>query len=109
MYVSSNSPDLLIDEVMHYPVNNDWSTIFARCTAHPIDDGHLIKFIRALAYGERVCQESEDQSLPISGNMWLRIGNMVMDSTVEENEQEMWNRYTGFDEAWGNLSEHPTL
>lgn len=33
----------------------------------------------------------------------------VMDSTVEENEQEMWNRYTGFDEAWGNLSEHPTL
>ncbi|OQD91498.1 hypothetical protein PENSOL_c052G06015 [Penicillium solitum] len=66
-------------------------------------------FIRALAYGERVCQESEDQSLPISGNMWLRIGNMVMDSTVEENEQGMWNRYTGFDEAWGNLSEHPTL
>lgn len=82
MYVSSNSPDLLIDEVIHYPVNNDWSTIFARCAAHPIDDGHLIKFIRALAYGERVCQESEGQSLPISGDMWLRIGNMGMYLTL---------------------------
>ncbi|KAL2697476.1 hypothetical protein AAEP93_011380 [Penicillium crustosum] len=109
MYVSSNSPDLLINEVIHYPVNNDWLTIFARCAAHPIDDGHLIKFVRALAYGERVCQESGGQSLPISGDMWLRIGNMVMDSTVEGSEQEMWSRYTGFDEAWENLSERATI
>ena len=33
----------------------------------------------------------------------------VIDSTVEENEQGMWNRYTGFDEAWETLSERVTL
>ena len=77
MYVSRGAPDLLLDEVTRYPLKDDWSAIFSRATAHPGDDGHLAKLARAVAHGQRVCQPFESRrKMPISGDMWLRIGNM---------------------------------
>lgn len=78
MYVSRGMPDLLLEEVAQYPIKDDWSQIFARSLAHPSDDGHLAKLVRALAHGEKVCQpyESSNRQMPIKGDMWLRIGNI---------------------------------
>ncbi|KAJ5851361.1 uncharacterized protein N7529_010746 [Penicillium soppii] len=102
MYVSRGMPDLLLEEVAQYPIKDDWSQIFARSLAHPSDDGHLAKLVRALAHGEKVCQpyESSNRQMPIKGDMWLRIGNIAVDSTVKEENSPMWIRSTGFDEAW---------
>ncbi|KAJ5442918.1 hypothetical protein N7445_004669 [Penicillium cf. griseofulvum] len=102
MYISRGTPDLLLDEVANYPLKEDWPQIFARSIAHPGDDGHLAKLTRALAHGQKACQafESKHPEMPIKGDMWLRIGNIAVDSTVEEGDRPMWVRSTGFDEAW---------
>ncbi|KAJ6070795.1 hypothetical protein N7467_012114 [Penicillium canescens] len=101
MYVSRGSPDLLLDEVAKYPIKEDWPQIFGRAVTHGTDDGHLAKLARAVAHGQRVCQGFENKhQMPINGDMWLRIGNIAVDSTVEEGERGMWVRSTGFDEAW---------
>ncbi|OQE24965.1 hypothetical protein PENFLA_c009G11039 [Penicillium flavigenum] len=102
MYTSRGTPDLLLDEVANYPMKEDWSQIFARSIAHPGDDGHLAKLARALAHGQKVCKayESKKPEMPIKGDMWLRIGNIAVDSTVHEGDKPMWVRSTGFDEAW---------
>ena len=76
MYVSRNSPALLLDEVTQYPAKNDWKTVISQAASHPGDDGHLAKFIRLLAHGENVCKPFEKDNLPISGDAWLRVGNM---------------------------------
>lgn len=79
MYVSRGCPELLRDEITNYPAKNDWTTLFARAASHPEDDGHLAKFVRAVAHGENVCKPFEShgqQAIPISGKMWLQIGNM---------------------------------
>ncbi|KAJ5759766.1 hypothetical protein N7520_006922 [Penicillium odoratum] len=76
-YVSRNSPDLLIDEVTNYPANKDWQTVISHSIAHPTDDGHLSKLVRAVAHGQNVCRRFEKKdAMPISGDMWLKIGNM---------------------------------
>lgn len=75
--VSRGSPDLLRDEITKYPAKNDWGSIFSRSIADPNDDGHLSKLVRAVAHGQKVCQPFESQQkMPISGDMWLKIGNM---------------------------------
>ncbi|KAJ5182971.1 hypothetical protein N7492_000587 [Penicillium capsulatum] len=110
IYVSAGSPDLLLDEVTSYPAKTDWNTVFSRGLAHPTDDGHLVKFLRAIAHGERVCRAFEDSKMPISGDAWLRIGNMAIDSTAgPDGERTMWVRSAGFDEAWENVSAHARL
>jgi hypothetical protein len=79
MYVSRGCPELLRDDITNYPAKNDWTTLFARAASHPKDDGHLAKFVRAVAHGENVCKSFESQgqqAMPVSGNMWLQIGNM---------------------------------
>lgn len=79
MYVSRGCPELLRDEITNYPAKNDWTTLFARAASHPEDDGHLAKFVRAVAHGENVCKPFEShgqQAIPVSGKMWLQIGNM---------------------------------
>lgn len=79
MYVSRGAPELRLDEVAKYPAKDDWSTVFTRTIQNPGDDGHLAKVARAVAHGQRVCQSFESQSaekMPISGDLWLKIGNM---------------------------------
>lgn len=79
MYVSRGAPALLLDEVVKYPAKDDWATVFTRSILHPGDDGHLAKLARALAHGQKVCQPFESQGpekWPISGDLWLKVGNM---------------------------------
>ncbi|KAA8643044.1 questin oxidase family protein [Aspergillus tanneri] len=131
LYVSRGAPDLLMDEVTTYPASRTWRTIFEHCNVHPGDDGHLPKLARALAHGENACRSFEAQAKEkghmITGDMWLKIGNMgklspiemltylrmsteliiwvfyllVMDSTSDQ--QPLWVRSTGFAEAWAGF------
>ena len=78
MYVSRASPELLIDEIRNYrsKKNSDWSELFERATKIP-DDGHVSKFVRAVANGERVSKEFEGRDeFIVKGDDWIKIGNM---------------------------------
>ncbi|KAL4916978.1 hypothetical protein BDW62DRAFT_211499 [Aspergillus aurantiobrunneus] len=113
MYISRNAPELYLDEITKYPITNDWDAITAESNQHPHDDGHLSKLIRALRNAESVCRPYDDQakerSFKITGDAWLRIGNMVNDSVKGKGEDNMWVRSTGFDEAWAQLDDRARL
>lgn len=125
LYVSGGSPDLRLDDITSHPATMDWSTIFSRAVTHPTDDGHMVKLVRAVAHGEKVCRALEgSQKMVITGDMWRQIGNMgklhsgilrdnqrliidsstVIDSTAKaDGVRTMWVRSAGFDEAWASV------
>ncbi|PYH96124.1 hypothetical protein BO71DRAFT_482315 [Aspergillus ellipticus CBS 707.79] len=102
LYVAYGAPDLRLEEVTNYPATRSWESIFRYSTAQSRDDGHLPKLVRALKNGERVCRpfeaQAQERGLKIMGDMWLKIANMVMDSTRDQHAR--WVRGAGFDEAW---------
>ncbi|CEN60860.1 hypothetical protein ASPCAL07532 [Aspergillus calidoustus] len=111
MYISRNAPELYLEEITNYPVTADWDTIIAHCNQHPGDDGHLSKLVRALRNAEEVCKpyagQEKERGLKITGDSWLKIGNMVHDSV--KGQDAMWVRSTGFDEAWVDFEDRSRL
>jgi len=70
------------------------------------DDGHAIKLARAVAHGEEVCKNYENEDwCKIKGYMWLKVGNMVIDSV--EDDGVHWARSVGFEEAWKDYKDRP--
>ncbi|KAE8150168.1 hypothetical protein BDV25DRAFT_154887 [Aspergillus avenaceus] len=111
LYVSRNTPELLLDEVTEYQITRDWETIFHYTNEHQRDDGHVGKLARAIAHGEKFCRpyeaQAKERGLKITGDMWLKIGNMVMDSTSDK--RGLWVRSTGFDKAWADFEDRSRL
>ncbi|KAF5867126.1 hypothetical protein ETB97_004046 [Aspergillus alliaceus] len=111
LYVSRNTPELHLNEVTEYQSSRSWEDVFAYANAHPRDDGHIGKLARAMANGERICRpyetKAKERGLMITGDMWLKIGNMVMDSTSDEHS--VWVRSTGFDGAWEEFDDRSHL
>ncbi|PLB42343.1 questin oxidase family protein [Aspergillus candidus] len=111
LYVSRGTPNLLLDEVTGHRASDSWNTLFAHGNAHPGDDGHLSKAMRAIAHGEIICRPFEAQAregrLAITGDMWLKVGNMAKDSTLKSDN--MWVRSTGFEEAWAGVEDRARL
>jgi hypothetical protein len=71
-----------------------------------IDDGHAVKLGRAVAHGEVVSKKYENEDwCKVKSFMWLKIGDMVIDSV--EDEGEHWARSVGFDEAWKKFQDRP--
>ncbi|PWY79642.1 hypA-like protein [Aspergillus heteromorphus CBS 117.55] len=105
LYVAYGAPNLHLDEITSYTASRSWESIFAYSTAQSGDDGHLPKLVRALKNGERVCRpfeaQAQERGLKITGDMWLKIANMVMDSTRDQHA--LWVRGAGFDEAWNEF------
>ena len=130
MYVSRGAPELRLDEVTKYKPSRDWNGVFAEVIPNPQDDGHAAKLVRALAHGEEVCRpfeaQAKEKGLLITGDMWLKIGNMgtsphvldplcmdiltiiVADSTADPNVP-MFVRSAGFDEAWTRFRDRARL
>lgn len=106
MYASRRSPPLLVDEIKNYtPAGSKklapWDDVFARAREFA-DDGHTSKLVRAIAYGEKMCREFEGkEGFEVKGDMWLRLGNMVVDSVGVGDSN--WVRSAGFEEAWENV------
>ncbi|KAK8113406.1 hypothetical protein PG984_013932 [Apiospora sp. TS-2023a] len=80
-----------------------WEDVFAAVTKEH-DDGHAAKFIRAVKNGEQVCKQYEGtklvESLPVTGDMWLKLARMCQDTTKNMTRDVKWVRFTGHDEAW---------
>lgn len=106
MYISRGSPELLADEIKEYTPkqpNDGWAEIFARVD-ELTDDGHASKLVRALANGERICAEYEDNKgkhWPVRGSDWLKLGHMAIDSV--EGTSSKWVRNCGWDQAWKDV------
>lgn len=59
-----------------------------------------------MRHGEEVCKQYEDEDwCKIKSFMWLKIGNMVIDSV--EDDGARWVRGAGFDEAWKDYKDRP--
>ncbi|KAL8871367.1 MAG: hypothetical protein Q9174_002786 [Haloplaca sp. 1 TL-2023] len=91
-----------MDEITNYkPVHPDqatWPAIYDRILDQS-DDGHGSKLLRALSYGEQSSKGYTDEArFPIQGDMWLLLGNMVIDSVQDKGRT--WVHSAGFDEAW---------
>jgi len=111
IYVSQGSPTLLIEEITSYPIRRDWRALFNEGISNPRDDGHIVKMMRAVALGERFCQPYEGKGFeggfPVHGDMWLRVGNMIADST--NGHTRHWVNPTGLDEGWKNFESRTQL
>ena len=112
MYASRRSPELLLDEIKNYHPKqpssgsaDPWGPIFER-VGRIEDDGHASKFVRALAHGQILCAPYEHKAeFKIKDDMWLQLGNMVIDSV--EDSGERWVRSAGFPEAWRDFVDRP--
>lgn len=108
MYASRRSPPLLIEEVSNYTpkkldgVKVGWENIFLRLFDLE-DDGHAPKLGRAVANAENVSKKRGRENSKIHGDMFLKIGNMVIDSV--EDTGNRWVRSAGFEEAWENFED----
>ena len=115
-YAASGAAEMRTQYLLEYePVLSrgmDWRAIY-RAAIDVHDDGHIVKFIRALKNGEDAVmpfEHSSDAALfPVSGGMWLKIAQICYDSTAEtgnENPQELsrkWLWGSGFDLAWAKV------
>ncbi|KAI5839496.1 hypothetical protein DFP73DRAFT_598482 [Morchella snyderi] len=110
-YVAVGAPVLHADEIKNYEpkvsqdgTGNPWLDIIER-SIHVEDDGHTIKAVRALAYGERLAvRYGEELNLPVVGNMWRKIAAMSIDSGEGYSDcnggYRAWVRGAGFDRSW---------
>ena len=114
LYASQGSPALLPGEITAYeparksdPAQTSWAGIFKRLFAHG-DDGHAIKFGRAVANAENIVRGYECEAWTrFKGGMWLTAGNMVADSVEAPAPGSKWARSVGFEEAWEEFEERP--
>ena len=79
VYAAQGSPTLDLQDITEYPIRKDWPALFAQSCVHG-DDGHVSKFVRAVAHAGVVCRpyevEAREGGFRVSGDMWLKIGNM---------------------------------
>ncbi|CRG87360.1 hypothetical protein PISL3812_04377 [Talaromyces islandicus] len=110
LYVSRGTPPLDLEEITHYPATRNWKELFDTGNTHPSDDSHIVKLVRAIVNGERVCKPLESQgkatNFMIKGDAWLKVGNMVIDSTLSD---KRWIFGNGFDEAWEEIEDRARL
>lgn len=111
MYASRLCPPLLVDEVKNYVSvkNEGWDGVWERLFKLR-DDGHAVKFGRAVAFAERLTNEggyNNRKWAKIKEGMWEHIGNMTVDSVEGTELLTRWVRSAGFDEAWKDYGDRP--
>ena len=114
LYASQRAPALLADEISNYiPAKTElsqtsWEGVFTRLFAHG-DDGHAVKFGRAVANAKNVVGPYEGESWArIKGREWETVANMVVDSVEAPSPGSKWARGVGFDESWDQFEDRPT-
>jgi hypothetical protein len=112
MYASRRAPPLLTREITDYRPKREsgWAGLFARINGLGEDDGHAAKLLRTVGAVQKVSEKyGEGMDLRIEGDMWLKIGHMVVDSVegYGGKDEPKWGRSVGFDEAWVNIPGRP--
>lgn len=89
IWASRKMPTAQEADINNYPIHLGWPEVFAKAYKHPTDDGHLPKFVRTVAYAQEICrpfeEEAEARGLKVTGDMWLKIGNMGKFLQIELN------------------------
>jgi hypothetical protein len=98
------------EEISGYVAKDEggWKELAQRLYAIPGDDGHAVKFLRALGEAETVCAPFErEEWARIRGVGWKGVANMVVDSVEEAQgkEEGTWARSVGFEEAWEGVGD----
>lgn len=113
IYASQGAPALLPDEITNYipakkdPSQTSWEGVFKRLFVHA-DDGHAVKFGRAIANAKNVLRPYEGESwAKIKGGQWETVANMVVDSVEAPSPRSKWARSVGFEEAWEQFEDRP--
>ncbi|KAE8378255.1 hypA-like protein [Aspergillus bertholletiae] len=104
IWASQKMPEPHPGDILNYPIHLGWPEVFSQSYLHPSDDGHLSKFVRTVAFAEELCRpyEKTQKTLPVSGDMWLKIGNIAVDS-VGVLSEDLWVRGSGFAESWAKF------
>ncbi|OJD17364.1 hypothetical protein AJ78_02549 [Emergomyces pasteurianus Ep9510] len=81
MYASRGAAELRREEITNYEPKLSWEEVFAQAINHPREDGHASKFVRTLAYGEKLCKQFElddryREAFLVRGDMWIKLANM---------------------------------
>lgn len=84
----------------------DWAELFSAVNKEH-DDGHAVKFIRALKNGKDVASEFEqgdwEAYFPMKGDMWLKLARMCQDTTKSLPTDLKWIPFTGFEQPWKRM------
>ncbi|KAJ5754201.1 hypA-like protein [Penicillium manginii] len=106
IWASRKMPEPQVDDILNYPIHLGWPEVFSKSYLHPSDDGHLAKFVRTVAFAEKLSHSYETKLdsdiFPVSGDMWLKIGNMAVD-TAGVIFSDIWVRGAGFAEPWAKF------
>ena len=113
MYAAISAPDLVPEKILEYKPTlsrgMDWSALYRSCIRLH-DDGHIVKFVRALKNGEEVARpfESDDKAgdLPVKGDLWLRMAQLCYDTTSHSTSviaEEKWVMGAGFEPMWNRV------
>ena len=106
-YAYSGSPELYPDAITEYhddfSAAMDWKELYAAVNKEH-DDGHVVKFIRALKNGQEAARPFEagefSDSFPVKGDMWLKIARMALGTTKDCPTDLKFVMGTGFDMWW---------
>jgi len=113
-YAARLAAELNCDEITSYKpreLNMTWRLLIERVNKIE-DDGHISKFLRAVAHGSQVCSEYEERDslshkFPLKGGEWLQLGNMAVDSTETCPYLDRWVRGVGSPRAWEKFQDRP--
>lgn len=116
IFASLGAPVLRPEEITSYipawendPAKTNWPGVLERICARE-DDGHSIKFGRAIAAAEQLVNSpSEGGGFrgEFKDGMWLAAANMVADSIEAPAPASKWARGVGFPEAWEQFEDRP--
>lgn len=112
-YAANGAAELRVKDISEYQPTlskgMDWRSLY-KASNEIHDDGHVVKFVRALKNGEDVVKPWEQNrhapSLPVTGDMWFKIAQMCYDGTATigpESPHELskkWVWGAGFDLPW---------
>ncbi|ETI19884.1 hypothetical protein G647_08899 [Cladophialophora carrionii CBS 160.54] len=109
-YAASAAPELRHEFIVDYEPTLSkgmgWPQLYQALNRHH-DDGHVAKFVRAIKNGQEVAapfEQSHASSLPIKGDLWLKVAQLCYDSTVMYVEGEKkWVWGAGFEPMWAKV------
>lgn len=107
-YCARLGPELLPDQIPAYKPkqpNMTWPLLIERVLAVEDDDGHIAKFLRAVAHASRVCAPFDGRAdlahrFPLRAEGWLTLGNMGIDTTLGCAYIDRWIRGAGALNQW---------
>ncbi|KAI0127009.1 hypothetical protein BJ170DRAFT_426263 [Xylariales sp. AK1849] len=109
-YATCGTPELHVEYIKNYKPDHsagwDWQELYRRANAD-YDDGHVVKYARALENGEQVAKEFETgewaDAFPVKGDMWLNLSRMAYDTTFGLHQDDKWIVFPGFDLPWKKI------